>query len=475
MAMINSLDYGDGAHTFTLPYGVCSTAAATAAKTVTVDNFSLEAGAVVIVKFTNANSVASPTLNVNDTGAKPIMRYGTTAASTGTTTSGWIAGAVQLFVYDGTNWIREYWNNTTYSNVALGQGYATCTTAEATTAKVGTLSSYALTTGGIVSVKFTYAVPASSTLNINSKGAKAIYHKGAAIKAGVIKAGDIATFIYNGTYYHLISVDRMAEEDCLSLGGGEITGNLEMTKETPTIWLNNTTKNNQGCIQMYGDSLSLYSREVAGSGDNQRAIIIANATGQTDKADAIRLMDKVDGTTTYYDIFGSHNMTNALKKMFPSTATATYIPVFGSGWESRGYTTPASLLSAMGANGVELFSYAGTGVGGSSSNAISYTFKNVPKLMFWLGCINTSTGEGDTMFASYNVVPLMVTSVLSTSYKNTGATFNWNYGECYAKKSSNGKTITWYSDPTGTGTSNANKAKAQFNTSGKTFYGIAIY
>lgn len=318
--MINSLDYGDGAHTFTLPYGVCSTAAATAAKTVTVDNFSLETGAVVIVKFTNANSVASPTLNVNNTGAKPIMRYGTTAASTGTTTNGWIAGAVQLFVYDGTNWIREYWNNTTYSNVALGQGYATCSTAEATTAKVGTLSSYALTTGGIVSVKFTYAVPASSTLNINSKGAKAIYHKGAAIKAGVIKAGDTATFIYNGTYYHLISVDRMVEEDCLPLTGGEITGNLEITKEAPTIWFNNTTKNNQGCIQMYGDSLSLYSREVADSGDNQRAIVIANATGQANKADAIRLMDKVDGNAIYYKIYGTHNITKGTADLTAGTS-----------------------------------------------------------------------------------------------------------------------------------------------------------
>jgi hypothetical protein len=64
-----------------------------------------------------------------------------------------------------------------------------------------------LSTGGIVAVKFTNAVPASATLNINSKGAKAIYHKGAAIKAGVIKAGDTATFIYS-SQYHLLSVDR---------------------------------------------------------------------------------------------------------------------------------------------------------------------------------------------------------------------------------------------------------------------------
>jgi hypothetical protein len=135
------------------------------------------------------------------------MRYGTTAASTGTTTTGWVAGAVQMLTYDGTNWIRDYWNNTTYSNAGLGQGYVTCSTAAATVAKTASLSSYSLTTGGIVSVKFTNDVPASATLNIASKGAKAIYHKGAAIKADVIKAGDVATFIYS-SQYHLISVDR---------------------------------------------------------------------------------------------------------------------------------------------------------------------------------------------------------------------------------------------------------------------------
>lgn len=87
-------------------YGVCSTAAATAAKTValTTGTFSLETGAVVHVKFTNSNTVANPTLNVNSTGAKAIMRYGTTTAATATNSS-WYAGTVVTFIYDGTNWL----------------------------------------------------------------------------------------------------------------------------------------------------------------------------------------------------------------------------------------------------------------------------------------------------------------------------------------------------------------------------------
>ena len=192
-------------------YGVCDTAADTAAKTVTINKFELKEGAMVIVKFTNANSASSPTLNVNGTGAKPIYRYGTTEASTATTTTGWIAGAVQVFIYDGTGYIRDYWSNTTYTNAGLGQGYGTCSTAAATAAKTVTLSSYSLTANGIVAVKFTNAVPANATMNINSKGAKAIYYRGAKITDGIIKAGDVATFIYS-TNYHLVSIDRWQED-----------------------------------------------------------------------------------------------------------------------------------------------------------------------------------------------------------------------------------------------------------------------
>ena len=204
---VNSLPFTINAHN-RIYYGVCSTAAGTAAKTVTVDDFTLTTGAMVLVKFTYNNTVASPTLNVNSTGAKPIYRYGTTAASTGDAASGWRPGAIQLLVYDGTGWVRSFWENSTYNNVGLGHGYGTCATAAATTAKVVTLSSYALSTGGIVAVKFTYDVPASATMNINSKGAKNIFHRGAAITANVIKGGDIATFMYDGTQYHLLSVDR---------------------------------------------------------------------------------------------------------------------------------------------------------------------------------------------------------------------------------------------------------------------------
>lgn len=104
------------------------------------------------------------------------------------------------------------WTNTTYTPGKLGQGYATCSTEAATAAKTASLSDYTLVTGGIVAVKFTNAVPANATLNVNSKGAKDIYFGGEAITAGIILGNDTATFMYDGTRYHLLAVDRVSKK-----------------------------------------------------------------------------------------------------------------------------------------------------------------------------------------------------------------------------------------------------------------------
>ena len=120
-------------------------------------------------------------------------------------------------------------SNTTYSNAGLGNGYGTCSTEAATVAKTVALSSYALSTQGRVSVRFDENVPAAATLNINSKGAKAIYYKGAAITEGIILGGDIVTFVYNGTQYEIVNIYREDEDiDQEYFGGSHISidGNI---------------------------------------------------------------------------------------------------------------------------------------------------------------------------------------------------------------------------------------------------------
>lgn len=195
-----------------IAYGTCSTAAATAEKVVVLNGntqWSLKTGSIIMVKFDVSNSAENVKINVNNTGAYPIWYNNAEYTSTGTAYTGY-ANRTITYIFNGTHYVwitSSYDANSTYTNAALGQGYATCSTAAATTAKVGTLSSYKLVTGGIVSVAFTNAVPANATLNINSTGAKSIYFRGAKITGDVIKAGDVATFVYS-TYYRLISIDR---------------------------------------------------------------------------------------------------------------------------------------------------------------------------------------------------------------------------------------------------------------------------
>lgn len=97
--VIDALQFNNDKYSLTLPYGSCSTAASTAAKVVTVNNFNLDTGAMIAVKFTITNSAASPTLNVNSTGAKAIYYKGAAI------TAGYLAAnKTYMFVYNGAQW-----------------------------------------------------------------------------------------------------------------------------------------------------------------------------------------------------------------------------------------------------------------------------------------------------------------------------------------------------------------------------------
>lgn len=102
-------------------YGECNTAAATAAKVVTVtsNSFNLYSGVTVRIKFDYTNTASAPTLNVNDTGAKNIVKWGTTAVGTSTSTS-WTAGSIVSFTYDGTSWVmNDHIDDTDTNNAVL--------------------------------------------------------------------------------------------------------------------------------------------------------------------------------------------------------------------------------------------------------------------------------------------------------------------------------------------------------------------
>lgn len=238
-------------------YATSSTATGTAAKTATiiptVTGWELYNGAVVTVKFTNSNTTTSPTLNINSTGAKPIKTY--SGGNLSEAEYKWDAGATMSFVYDGTNWriqdsseltriksaetsitenaeaIALRATKTEVSN-AVGR-FATSTTAKGTAAKVATITpavtGWALTTGAIVTVKFTNENTATTpTLNVNSTGAKTIkaYTGTAALTEAEYKwkAGTTLSFVYDGSYWRIQDSTTASR---LSSAESSITANTE--------------------------------------------------------------------------------------------------------------------------------------------------------------------------------------------------------------------------------------------------------
>lgn len=208
---ITSVKVNDGAiqNIGSSAYGVCEIAAGTAAKTVEMTGFKLVNGATIHVRFTNSNTVANPTLNVNSTGAKKIFRYGITTPSTSAASS-WNAGAVISFTYDSSldssngAWIMNDWVNNNDNTDRSGIAY--CSTAAGTAAKVGTMPNFSLATNQVIILKLdTTSTVASATLNVNSTGAKTIRIGGAATTTSNFVAG-YWWAQYDGTYWNLTRI-----------------------------------------------------------------------------------------------------------------------------------------------------------------------------------------------------------------------------------------------------------------------------
>lgn len=205
-------------------YGYCQTEADTAAKVVDMTGFKLVTGATIFVKFQYANLVASPTLNVNGTGAKPMYRYGTTAISTNAASNGWPAGAVLALTYDGAGWIEHFWYNNTYTIYG-----AYCTTAADTEAKVATCTYYTLQKGYVeVTMRYANTYEGALTLNIASKGAKPIYINGEASSASnYTLPGGVYLVYFDGTAYNFRTDGKL---------NGDLDGNaLSADKLVPVL------------------------------------------------------------------------------------------------------------------------------------------------------------------------------------------------------------------------------------------------
>lgn len=173
-----------------LLYGECTIAAATAAKTVTVNSsFKLVTGATIAVKFSNTNTADAPTLNVNSTGAKALKRTNSTYAGTSSHTS-WVAGETVPLLYDGSSWLIM--NNMAQNN------YVTQSYSSSNTDYNLALSAYTSTNGG------------ATTLNHSNK-IKGNPSTGR-ITTADLSSSDIDTFVDSLNYSQINAVDYVVEQ-----------------------------------------------------------------------------------------------------------------------------------------------------------------------------------------------------------------------------------------------------------------------
>lgn len=239
-------------------YGTSSTTASTAEKAVTCSGFTLVAGDVIAVLFSTANTAATPTLNVNSTGAKSIYIGASTPNST-TNVLKWSANTLVYFVYDGTYF--RYITSISAATVEPSRGantwYGTSGTTATTQAKTSTINNFVLVKGALVSINFTYAntyTSAKITLNINSTGAKDVYYNGTVTSSTntlLWNAGEVLTFMYDGTGYQYIgkSVQKISQ----------LTNDSGYTSNTGTV-------TSVGISNATNGGLSISGSPVTGSG-----------------------------------------------------------------------------------------------------------------------------------------------------------------------------------------------------------------
>ena len=164
-------------------YGVCSTASATVAKTVTITNFALVTGVKVTVKFSNANTATNPTLNVNSTGAKALYDGTTNIKATLIE-----AGKIYDFVYDGTNYV-----------LISGSGSVTTPISKTTSATVGQ-TEFTYTTGdgwtddllGLLVFRSGIYMTPTTDYSIDNVNKKITFES-------ACEAGEIITVIFNNS------------------------------------------------------------------------------------------------------------------------------------------------------------------------------------------------------------------------------------------------------------------------------------
>ena len=275
---------GSGAVTH---YATCATAAGTAAKAVSLPGFVLGTGSEVTVRFTVTNTAASPTLNVNNTGAKPIQ-YRNAAISAGALA----ANRTYRLVYDGSSWeiVGDLDSNTTYS--------------AASTSKAGV-------------VQLSSAVNSTSeTLAATAKAAKTAYDKGASAATAAATAQSTAN-----------TAKSTADAAKTAASTAQSTADAAKTAASTAQSTANTAKTTaSAAVPRSGARGSL-------AGSQTAAALSGNQTISITSSDAVTM--STSGALTLTFTKAATNV-SAVKTLTLTASAATTLKVSGAVWANAG-------------------------------------------------------------------------------------------------------------------------------------------
>ena len=374
-------------------YAVCSTAAGTAAKTLSIPGITLKTGVEITVRFSVTNTAANPTLNLNSTGAKAI-RYRNTAISAGYLA----ANRTYRFVYDGTYWqlVGDVDTNPAAATAApkdlakaaatgtsknyaredhvhklpesVGKlstkrtidgvqfdgednihHYGACSTAAGTAAKTVALSGFVLATGAEVTVRFTVTNTASSpTLNINGTGAKPIQYRNAAISAGDLAANRVYKFVYDGGAWELvgdINIDTnttYAAATTSNLGLVKVGTNISVSEGTISVANGSTSA--KGVVQLSSATNSTSTTLAA----TASAVKAAYDKGASAATAASKAQTTADAAKTAAEAAGGNNVKAYVTDTWKSSDGISWYRKWSDGFiEQGGYHQNTSVLDTV--------------------------------------------------------------------------------------------------------------------------------
>lgn len=411
-----------------------------------------------------------------------------------------------------------------WHSLAFDNSYGTCSTAATTAAKVATITDFTLSTGRQVTIYFSTANTAEApTLNISGTGAKSII-TGSVLSANnrlFWKAGCNITFLYDGTYYRILSISpdsqvKLFTPDTRSINylpsdyASDILKYQGITaefKSQSTVGFGTTNRNFLQLIThtpWTGVSGGVPVQEgFATTGSGQPIFKVRGAKIDNTAWNDWKTVAFEEATAASANITSLANLKTQLTtwwnstpekgiKLFYFEVSGSWSPfVSGAGvlvviergttngsasFYARTASSPAmarmSYISSTWSNFVmvsstQSISHTGTGTVGPD-NPTSLTFDFAPKMVKLIGYTNASGQWYDNL--DYNSV---ATSILTSTY-TAYRPFAYRSGyesNCFANITNSNKTINWYYNTTSVTETNAGY---QRNRTGYTYYFLGI-